>query len=70
MNAVGYICSFEENSYAREMELEIHRVHIIEYCTKNNIKIEKIFEEPKDARTYFNTELLNPLKYLTKQQTD
>ena len=70
MNAVGYICSFEENSYARETELEIQRVHIIEYCSKNNIKLEKIFEEPKDARHDFKPELLSLLKYISKKQTD
>ena len=70
MNAVGYICSFEENSYARETELEIQRVHIIEYCSKNNIKLEKIFEEPKDARPDFKPELLSLLKYISKKQTD
>ena len=67
MNAVGYICSFEENSYARETELEIQRVHIIEYCSKNNIKLEKIFEEPKDARHDFKPELVKPAEIYIKK---
>ena len=70
MNAVGYICSFEKQPYARDTELEIQRVHIIEYCSKNNIQLKKIFEEPQDARPDFKPELLQLLKYISTIQVD
>lgn len=70
MKALGYICSLETNAYARQTELEIQRVHILDYCSKNNITLLKLFEEPQDARVDFKPELLHLLIYISKNQVD